>query len=130
MRIVVSTIGTPPYGNSKYLVKVIQPTLNKRQHKTKDSIESLNEAKSMENIPIEIQVPYDVVNLHPSVPLDKAIDTIVEYLKNDFNNVKRRAKLTLVDIHQLSELCLSGCSLIMLLYSKTWRKIHRFIFCF
>ena len=119
MRIVVSTIGTPPYGNSKYLVKVIQPTLNKRQHKTKDSIESLNEAKSMKHIPIEIQVPYDVVNLHPSVPLDKAIDTIVEYLKNDFNNVKRRAKLTLVDIHQLSELCVSGCSLIMLLYSKT-----------
>ena len=119
MRIVVSTIGTPPYGNSKYLVKVIQPTLNKSQHKIKDSIESLNEAKSMENIPTEIQVPYDVVNLHPSVPLDKAIDSIAEYLQNDFNNVKRRAKLTLVDIHQLIELCVSGCSLIMLLYSKT-----------
>ena len=42
-------------------------------------------------------------------PLDKAIDVIIEYLKNDFNNVKRRTKLTLVDIHQLIELCVSKC---------------------
>ena len=34
---------------------------------------------------------------------------MVEYLKNDFNNVKRRAKLTLVDIHQLIELWVSEC---------------------
>ena len=26
MRVVVSTIGSPPYGTSKYLVKIIQPT--------------------------------------------------------------------------------------------------------
>ena len=63
----------------------------------------------METSPTEIQVSYDVVNLYPSVPLDKAIDVIVEYLENDFNNVKRRTKLTLVDIHQLIELCLSEC---------------------
>ena len=42
-------------------------------------------------------------------PLDKAIDAIVENLKNDFNNVKTRTKLFLVDIHQLVELCVSEC---------------------
>ena len=104
MRTVVSTIGTPPSGISKYLVKVIQPTLNKSQQKIKNSIDFVNKAKSMENIPTEIQVSYDVDNLYPSVPLDKAIDVIVEYLKNDFNNVKRKAKLTLVDKRQLIEL--------------------------
>ena len=31
-----------------------------------------------------------LLNLYPSAPLDKAIDVIVEYLKNDFNNVKTR----------------------------------------
>ena len=42
-------------------------------------------------------------------PFDKAIDVMVEYFKNDFNNVKRRTKLTLVDIHQLIELCVVQC---------------------
>ena len=31
MRAVVSTIGSPAYGTSKYLVKIIQPTLNKNK---------------------------------------------------------------------------------------------------
>ena len=59
--------------------------------------------------PTEIQVSYDVVNLYRSIPLDKAIDAIVEYLKNDFNNVRTRAKLILVEIHQLIDLCVSEC---------------------
>ena len=33
MRVIVSTIGTPPYGISKYLADIIQPTLNKNQYK-------------------------------------------------------------------------------------------------
>ena len=55
----------------------------------------VNEAKTW-------KIP-QLTNLSPSVPLDKAIDVIVEYLKNDFNNVKTRTKLTLEDIHQLTE---------------------------
>ena len=42
----VSTFGTSPYGISKYLVKVIQLTLNKSQHKIKNSVEFVNEAKT------------------------------------------------------------------------------------
>ena len=101
--------GTPPYGISKYLVKIIQPTLNNSQQKIKKSFEFVKEAKTWKISPTEIQMSYDVVNLYPSVLLDKAIDVIVEYLKNDFNNVKRRTKLTLVDIHQLIELCVIEC---------------------
>ena len=99
MRTVVSIIGAPPYGISKYLVKIIQPTLNKRQYKIKNSVEFINEAETWKISPTEIQVSYNVVNLYPFVPLDKAIDVIIEYLKNDFNNVRTRTKLTLVDIH-------------------------------
>ena len=36
-RVILSTIGTPPYGISKYLVDILQPTLNKNQHKLKNS---------------------------------------------------------------------------------------------
>ena len=100
---------TPPYGLSKYLLKIIQPTLNKSQHKIKNSAEFVNEAETWKISPTEVQVSYDVVNLYPSVPLDKAIDVIVEYLTNDFKNVKTRRKLTLVDIHQLIELYVSEC---------------------
>ena len=32
MQVIVSIIGTPPYGISKYLVDIIKPTLNKNQH--------------------------------------------------------------------------------------------------
>ena len=33
MREVVSTIGSPAYGTSKYLVKIVQPILNKNKHR-------------------------------------------------------------------------------------------------
>ena len=42
---VVSAIRTPFYGISKYLVKIIQPTLNKSQDRIKISAEFSNEAK-------------------------------------------------------------------------------------
>ena len=98
-RTVVSTVGTPPYGTSKYLVKIIQPTLNKSQHEIKNSAEFVKEAERWKISPTEIQVSYDVVNLYPFVPLDKAIDAIVEYLTNDFKSVKTRTKLTFLDMH-------------------------------
>ena len=122
MRTVVSTIGTSPYGFSKYLIKMMQPTLNNSQHKIKNSVQFVNKAKAWKISPTEIQVSY-VVNLYPSVSLDKAIHVIVKYLQqNDFNNVKRRTKLTLVDMHQLLELCLSEC---YFLYKNLIWKSHK-----
>ena len=106
---IVSTIGTPTYEFPKYLVKITQPTLNKNQRKIKNIGEFVNERKTWKKSPTDIQVSYDVVNLYPTVPLDIAVSVIVEYLKNDFNNVKRRTKLTLINIHQLIELCVSEC---------------------
>ena len=37
MRVIVSTTGTLPYGTSKYLEEIIQPTLVKSQHTLRDS---------------------------------------------------------------------------------------------
>ena len=121
MRTVVSTIRTPPYEISMYLVKIIQLTLNKSRHKIRNSVEFVGKAKTWKISPTEIQVSYDVVNLYPSVPLDKAIDVIVEYLKNDFNNVRTRTKLTLVDIHQGIDLSVSEC---YFLYNNLIRKLY------
>ena len=109
MRVIVSTIGTPPYGISKYLVDIIQPTLNKNQHKLKNSKSFVSQAQTWKIEPDEIQVSYDVTNLYPSIPIDKAIDVILQQLSEDYEDLKTRTKLTLVDIQQLIELCVSEC---------------------
>ena len=49
----------------------------------------------------EIQVSYDVVNFYPSFLFGKAIDVVLDQLKNDFEDFKTRTKLTLKDVHQL-----------------------------
>ena len=63
MRLIVSTKDTPPYGISKYLVDVIQPTLNKNHHKVKNSRSFVSQAHTWKIEPDEIQVSYDVTNL-------------------------------------------------------------------
>ena len=105
----MSTIGTPAaYGISKYLVEIIQPTLDKN-NKIQNSTSFVHEAKDWKIEPTEIQVFYDVVNLYPSVPLDRSIQVIVEFLQDDHAELKKRTKLNLTDIQQLLELCLSEC---------------------
>ena len=47
-RILVSTIGTAPYKVSKYLVKIIQPTLSKNPAVVKNAKEFVEEAKNWE----------------------------------------------------------------------------------
>ena len=112
MRVIVSTIGTPPYGISKYLVDIIQPTLNKNHHKVKNSRSFVSQTQTWKIEPDEMQVSYDVTNLYPSIPIDKAIDVIIQQLSEDYVDLKTRTKLTLVDIQQLIELCVSeGCFL-------------------
>ena len=103
------TISTPPVGISKYLVDIIQLTLNKNQHKVEISKSFMSQAQTWKIEPNEIQVSYDVTNLYPSIPIDKAIDVILQQLSEDYEDLKTRTKLTLVDIQQLIELCASEC---------------------
>ena len=67
----------------------------------------MEEAKEWNISPSEIQTSFDVVNLYPSVPIDEAVAVIIEILNNDINDLQKRTKLTLTDIHKLIELCLS-----------------------
>ena len=89
MRAVVSTIGSPPYGNSKYLVKIIQPTLNKNKHKVLNSSSFLEEAKEWNISPNEIQTFFDVVNLYPTIPIDEAVAIITQILNNDIDDLRK-----------------------------------------
>ena len=107
MRTIVSTIGTAPYRTSKYLVDIIQPTLNKNKHRVINSSSFVNEGATWETTQKEIQVSYDIINLYPSIPMDKAIAVLIDTLNNDLDDLNTRTKLTLTDIHKLTELCLS-----------------------
>ena len=49
MRAIVSTIGTSPYGISKYLVDIIKPTLNKKPTQSKKLKIICLASSSMEN---------------------------------------------------------------------------------
>ena len=109
MRAIVSTIGTPPYGISQYLIKLIQPTLNKSKYKIANSSSFLNEAKNWLVKRDELQVSYDIVNLYSSVPINKVLDVLIDRLNNDKDGLMKRTKLCLKDIYELAELCLSKC---------------------
>ena len=108
MRIVVSTIGTPSYRTSEYLVKIIQPLLNRNETRLKNSSTFVGLSKTWTIDPNEVQVSFDVVNLYPSVPIKEAIDIVAEMLKSDLS-LGQRTKLSVDDLRQLMELCLSKC---------------------
>ena len=109
MGTIVSIIRTVPYGTSKYLVEIIQPTLNKNINHLINSYTYVKEAKIWKIYQDEVQVSYDVVNLYPSVPVDKAAKVLIDTLNNDKEHIQESTKLTLTDINKLTELCLSKC---------------------
>jgi hypothetical protein len=109
MRLVVSTIGTANYGLSEYLVKITQNTLNKNPIRIKNSQSFVDEAKTWEIAPDEVQVSYDVVNLYPSVPIKESIDVLISQLEKDREDLKKHTKLRIKEIKELLELCLSKC---------------------
>ena len=90
MRTIVPTNGTVTYSTSKYLVEIIQPTLNKNIHRLINSYTFVQEAKTWEIYQNEVQVPYDVVNLYPLAPVDKVIDVLIDTLNNDQEHLKER----------------------------------------
>ena len=108
MRLVVSTIGTPPHGISAYLVKIIQHTLNKNPSRLKNSASFVEMAKTWSISPTEVQVSFDVVNLYPSIPLKEATKVILDLLKEDPSH-SNYTKLKLNEIKEMIELCISRC---------------------
>ena len=68
----------------------------------------IQEARTWQIDPDEIQVSYDVVNLYPSVPVKEATVIILEQLSND-EELTERTKLQLTEIKTLIDLCLEKC---------------------
>ena len=112
MRIVVSTIGTPSYAISKYLVDLIQPLLNENPHRVINSSEFAKEASEWDIGTNEVQTSYDVVNLYPSIPIDKALDVMTDLLAKNMDKIRKKSKLDLIDLRNLMDSCLKTCHFI------------------
>ena len=69
----------------------------------------IEEAKIWTIEPDEVQVSYDVVNLYPSVPIKESIEVLIGQLNQDRENLQSQTKLTINEIKELLELCLSKC---------------------
>ena len=52
---------------------------------------------------------YLIVNLYPLVPINNALDVLIDQLNNDKDDLIKRTKICLKDIYELVELCLSKC---------------------
>ena len=52
---------------------------------------------------------YLIVNLYPLVPINNALDVLIDQLNNDKDDLIKRTKICLKDIYELAELCLSKC---------------------
>ena len=60
-------------------------------------------------MPCVFQVSYDILSLYPSVPINKALDVLIDELNNDKDDLMKRTKFCLKDIYEIAELCLSKC---------------------
>ena len=78
----------------------------------------------------EIQVSHDIINLYPSLLINKAFDVLIDQLNNDKDDLIERTKLCLKDIYELDELCLSKCyfyGTIKLEYRNILELLHYFL---
>ena len=57
----------------------------------------------------EVQVSSDIVNFCPSLSINRALEVLIDQLKNDKDDLIKRTKLCLKDIYELAKLCLSKC---------------------
>ena len=48
---------------------------------------------------------YDIINLYPSVLINKAPGILIDQLNNDKEDLMKRTKTCLKDIYELAELC-------------------------
>ena len=99
MQVMVSIIGTLPFDISHYLVELIQLTINKSKYKITNSSSFVNEAKNCLVQGNEVQVFCDIINLYSSVPINKALDVLIDQLNNDKDDLMKRTKLCSKDIY-------------------------------
>ena len=122
----MSTTGTVPYGTCKYLVEIVQPTLNKNIHRVINSYSFVQEAKTCEIYQDKVQVSYNVVNLYPSVPVDKATNVLIDTVNNNKEHLKDVPKLIYIKTDSFLYL-VRNCSIIFFILKQDIKMLGFFL---
>ncbi|KAK5644761.1 hypothetical protein RI129_006061 [Pyrocoelia pectoralis] len=83
LRPIVSTIGSPTYGLSKYLTRLLQPHIGQTTHHIKNSDHFIECMKNFKLEEEDILVSFDVISLFTKVPLMETLKYIKEIFPKD-----------------------------------------------
>ena len=100
IRGVVSTIGSPFERLSKYLIPILRTIQGRSGLYVKNARELKEKIKNWRIERNEILVSYDVKNLHPSIPINEALQ-LVERLLNNCRTLKKITNLSVESIMKL-----------------------------
>lgn len=98
-RPVSSNINAPAYNLSKWLVQRFNSLGRSDNFSIKNSIELANRLKNLSLSNNEVLVSFDIESYFPSVPIDKALLALQNWLdKQDINHLEREALLELTTV--------------------------------
>jgi len=83
LRPIVSSIGSPTYKLAKYLNTLITPLAGLTPSYVKDSKHFVDDIKTIHIQPNEVMVSFDIKSLFMNVPVDKALEVILQRLTED-----------------------------------------------
>ena len=107
MRPIVSCIGSPTYGISKFIASKISPLAGKSDSYVKNSkhfIESIDGIRVEDD---EVMISFDVKSLFTNVPIKESLEVIYEMLSND-DSLEERTLLTKERIIEMLRMCLKS----------------------
>ena len=106
LRPITSSIGSPTYAASKYLVSVLSP-LRKNTFTVQNSSVFTQQIKHHSITSEEVMVSFDMKSLFTSIPVDLALRITKERLQQDQNLAELRTNLSVDNILKLSDFVLN-----------------------
>ena len=85
---IVSSCGSVTYGVAKELAKILKPLVGKSPHHINSTKDLVEQVKHITLGPGECLSSYDVSALFTSVPVDPALNIIMDLLENDYTSRK------------------------------------------
>ena len=104
-RAVVSQIDDPTYKICKILTDILNPLAINGQSFVENSYDLKKTLAMIQVDKDDIQASFDVIDLYPSIPIDKALDCIRERLQKD-ETLSERTEWKPNDIVNLLQICL------------------------
>ncbi|XP_035701311.1 uncharacterized protein LOC110862299 [Folsomia candida] len=107
LRPVVDFRNSPTYNMAKYLSQILKELAKGHKYTLKNSTKFIEEIRNIKLRPGDMKVSYDVVSLFTKVPIPETLIYIEKLLKK-YKDLDKLTTLTVQDIMELLEICLSS----------------------